>query len=308
MIQKFDDADLGYVIQRRVLKAEYNELVKERKENDRNRQVKPISGGVDIIVKLDKPSYSFKGGESRAHSYEFGYRGENNQIRRMDKESADGRGRLGRNRSGDSSSGGTYQSRADLKVSQEELSEFVEFMGEVSAHMGELLMGSEAFIDAIVAKDGNLAQKAVAKIKSLKAMFERLGNAEASAEYKFLKKAEDLYLKAAEKAGDARLVRYITSGEWDEDEAEFNRKDIKSNNGQRKKQQTSEYESKQVLVRSESGGWRDISLPVDRGGARVLSEIVGGGEKELKKINNFATEFYTTPKNADQSYLKKIAQ
>ena len=29
-------------------------------------------------------------------------------------------------------------------------------------------------------------------------MFERLGNAEASAEYKFLKKAEDLYLKAAE--------------------------------------------------------------------------------------------------------------
>ena len=29
-------------------------------------------------------------------------------------------------------------------------------------------------------------------------MFERLGNAEASTEYKFLKKAEDLYLKAAE--------------------------------------------------------------------------------------------------------------
>ena len=49
-------------------------------------------------------------------------------------------------------------------------------------------------------------------------MFERLGNAEASAEYKFLKKAENLYLKAAEKVGDARLIRYITSGEWDEEE------------------------------------------------------------------------------------------
>lgn len=60
--------------------------------------------------------------------------------------------------------------------------------------------------------------KDVAKIKSLKAMFERLGNAEVSAEYKFLKKAENLYLKAAEKVGDARLIRYITSGEWDEEE------------------------------------------------------------------------------------------
>ena len=55
-------------------------------------------------------------------------------------------------------------------------------------------------------------------------MFERLGNAEASAEYKFLKRAENLYLKAAEKAGDARLIRYITSGEWDEEEAQYARK------------------------------------------------------------------------------------
>ena len=75
------------------------------------------------------------------------------------------------------------------------------------------MLGSEAFIDNLVARDGNIAQKAVAKIKSLKAMFERLGNAEASAEYKFLKRAENLYLKAAEKAGDARLIRYISSGE-----------------------------------------------------------------------------------------------
>ncbi len=101
---------------------------------------------------------------------------------------------------------------------------YASFKGEVSAHMGEMLLGSEAFIDNLVAMDGNLAQKVVAKIKSLKAMFERLGNAKASAEYKFIKKAENLYLKAAEKAGDARLIRYITSGEWDEDEAQYARK------------------------------------------------------------------------------------
>ena len=117
--------------------------------------------------------------------------------------------------------------------------------------------------------------------------------------------------KAAEKVGDARLIRDITSGEWDEEEAEFNRKDIKSNNG-RKEYQTTRNEKQttkeSVLGHSESRGWRDISFPVERGRIRVLSEVVRGGKKELKKINNFATEFYTTPKNADQSYLKKIAQ
>lgn len=111
-------------------------------------------------------------------------------------------------------------------ITADERRYYASFKGEVSAHMGELLLGSEAFIDTIVAKDGNIAQKAVAKIKSLKAMFERLGNAEASAEYKFLKKAEDLYLKAAEKAGDAQLIRYITSGEWDEEEAQYARKTV----------------------------------------------------------------------------------
>lgn len=190
-------------------------------------------------------------------------------------------------------------------ITADERRYYASFKGEVSAHMGEMLLGSETFIDAIVAKDGNIAQKAVAKIKSLKAMFERLGNAEASAEYKFLKKAEDLYLKAAEKAGDARLIRYISSGELDEEEAQFNRKDIKSNNG-RKEEPSTKFSEKHGLVWGESGRWRDVSFSDDSGRIRLFSEVVRGGEK-LQKINAFAKSFYTKPKNADQSYLKKLA-
>ena len=130
-------------------------------------------------------------------------------------------------------------------------------------------------------------------------MFERLGNAEASAEYKFLKKAENLYLKAAEKAGDARLIRYITSGEWDEDEAEFNRKDIKSNNG-RKEEPSTKFSEKHGLVWGESGRWRDVSFSDDGGRIRLFSEAVRGGGEKLQEISDFATEFYTAPKNADK--------
>lgn len=116
------------------------------------------------------------------------------------------------------------------------------------------------------------------------------------------KKAEELYLKAAEKAGDARLIRYITMGEWDEEEAQFNRKDIKSNNG-RKEYQTTRNEKQttrnekqttkeSVLGHSEGSRWGDISYTVERGRIRVLSEVVRGG-KELQKIKAFAKSFYT---------------
>ena len=108
--------------------------------------------------------------------------------------------------------------------------------------------------------------------------------------------------KAAEKAGDARLVRYITSGEWDEEEAQYARKDVEENYGREKESEGEENKEKSILGHSESRGWGDISFTDERGRVRLLSEVVRGGEKELKKINNFATEFYTTPKNADQSY------
>ena len=103
------------------------------------------------------------------------------------------------------------------------------------------------------------------------------------------------FYKAAKKAGDAQLIKYITTGEWDEEEAQFNRKDIKSNNG-RKEYQTTRNEKQttkeSVLGHSEGSRWGDISYTVERGRIRVLSEVVRGG-KELQKIKAFAKSFYT---------------
>ena len=192
-------------------------------------------------------------------------------------------------------------------ISAEERNYYASFHSEVSAHMGEILLGSETFIDNLVAMDGNIAQKTVAKIKSLKAMFERLGNAEASAEYKFLKRAENLYLKAAEKAGDARLIRYITTGEWDEEDVAYDKKKEGAIDG-RKEYQTTRNERRttkeSVLEHSEGSRRGDISYTDERGRIRVLSEVVRGG-KEIQKIKAFARSFYTKPKNIDQAYLKK---
>ncbi len=75
------------------------------------------------------------------------------------------------------------------------------FQSEMGAIMGESLLGTEEFIDTIVSKENSIAEKVMKKIKDLKAMFERLGNTEARAEYKRLSKAEKLYLNAIEKAG-----------------------------------------------------------------------------------------------------------
>lgn len=230
LIQKLDDSDLGYIILRRVLKAELQDITKEIEKRGKIAKVKSILSTVDGYGSNDKIQLSLKGRGRSSNSVDANHGREGAEVVRLDKSETDWGERDRRNGSGDSSSGGSDKSRFDLEVSQEELAEFTDFMSEVSAHMGELLLGSEAFIDAIVAKDGNIAQKTVAKIKSLKAMFERLGNAEASAEYKFLKKAEDLYLKAAEKAGDAQLIRYIVSGEWDEEEAQYARKTTNAKN------------------------------------------------------------------------------
>lgn len=110
------------------------------------------------------------------------------------------------------------------------------FQSEMGAIMSESLLGTEEFIDTIVSKETSIAEKVMKKIKDLKAMFERLGNAEARAEYKRLSKAEKLYLNAIEKAGykyrnGKILVRRkkeeidsISQNEYNSDEIQSSRK------------------------------------------------------------------------------------
>ncbi len=95
------------------------------------------------------------------------------------------------------------------QLTAEEVKYYGNFRSEVNARMSEYLLGNEAFIDKIIAKDASLGKKIVTKIQNLIDMFKRLGNPEARAEYKQLKKAESLYLAAARKAGNQSLVKMI---------------------------------------------------------------------------------------------------
>lgn len=115
------------------------------------------------------------------------------------------------------------------KLTESELQTLTVYESELGAHLTENLLGNESFIDRLVGKETKLAEKVLNKIADLKKMFERVGNAEARAEYKRIKKAEKLYLGAVEKAGYAYINRKIVASRRREEvdaseEIQYNRK------------------------------------------------------------------------------------
>lgn len=100
---------------------------------------------------------------------------------------------------------------AQMGLTTEEVKLYREFMTEVAAHETQYLLGTEAFIDKIVASDRSLARKLVDKILNLKEAFSKVGDKATRGQLKMLRQAEKLYLDAARKAGDMRLVKYILS-------------------------------------------------------------------------------------------------
>ena len=100
---------------------------------------------------------------------------------------------------------------AQMGLTPEEVKLYREFMTEVAAHETQYLLGTEAFIDKIVASDHSLARKLVDKILNLKEAFSKVGDKATRGQLKMLRQAEKLYLDAARKAGDMRLVKYILS-------------------------------------------------------------------------------------------------
>lgn len=95
------------------------------------------------------------------------------------------------------------------QVTADEQRYFKDFISEVGAHETEYLLGNEAFIDRIVARESSLAKKFLQKIENLRKAFERIGDKEAKKAYKQLHEAEKLYLKAAAKAGKVQLAKFL---------------------------------------------------------------------------------------------------
>ena len=98
-----------------------------------------------------------------------------------------------------------------MGLTPEEVKLYREFMTEVAAHETQYLLGTEAFIDKIVVSDRSLARKLVDKILNLKEAFSKVGDKATRGQLKMLRQAEKLYLDAARKAGNMRLVKYILS-------------------------------------------------------------------------------------------------
>lgn len=99
----------------------------------------------------------------------------------------------------------------EQELTADEQKYFKDFMSEVGAHETQYLLGNEEFIDRIVARDSSFAKKFLQKIENLRKAFERVGDKEARKAYKQIHEAEKLYLKAAAKAGDMKLVKFILS-------------------------------------------------------------------------------------------------
>lgn len=99
----------------------------------------------------------------------------------------------------------------EQELTADEQKYFKDFMTEVGAHETQYLLGNEEFIDRIVARDSSFAKTILQKIENLRKAFERVGDRETKRVYKQLHEAEKLYLKAAAKAGDMKLVRYLYS-------------------------------------------------------------------------------------------------
>ncbi len=94
---------------------------------------------------------------------------------------------------------------AGKPLTAEEAKAHALFCEELMAHATEHLLGNEAFIDKLVAKDAPLARKAFDKIVEV---CKAIGGNAAS---KTLRTAQKLYIKAAEQSGNTRLAKYFLS-------------------------------------------------------------------------------------------------
>ena len=106
------------------------------------------------------------------------------------------------------------------------------YRSEISAHMGEAMLGTEAFINRVVRTDAPLAEKIIGKILDLKEAFGRIGDTEAKAQHKRLSEAERMYLDAIEAAGKKFENGKIVSTDDEEEEKEKTAESINEENMQ----------------------------------------------------------------------------
>ena len=92
-------------------------------------------------------------------------------------------------------------------LSKSEYAVYTKYTTELAAHETEMIMGNEGFIDHIIRTDE--ANGIVKRILMLDRALSSMKDKQARAQAKLIKEAERLYLKAAESAGNKRIVKMI---------------------------------------------------------------------------------------------------
>ncbi len=93
-------------------------------------------------------------------------------------------------------------------LSENEKLAYIDFTNEVTAHTTEAILGNEAFIDNLLSRDESMFKKLFDRVRGVRKALTDSGET-SSEQIKKLRKAEKLYLKAAEKAGNSKLISYI---------------------------------------------------------------------------------------------------
>ena len=118
LVERFDDADNHYQVEKFLTKSEFEEVFKEIKEYGRSGKIKSVSGGIDFIDKLNKQGYSLEERKSSALGYETQYGRKDSQIQQLGKDEVAGRERLDGDGRGDRKGGGSNRQGDDVKHSR----------------------------------------------------------------------------------------------------------------------------------------------------------------------------------------------
>ena len=116
LVEKFDDAENKYQVEKFVSKAEYKQIWEDIKEYGRSGKVKSVQGSIDFIDSIDQPSNSTAGEQSSAISNATGYRDQNSGVLTLDQEQTEGREHSAGGRDRDNARISTDQQRRTTRV------------------------------------------------------------------------------------------------------------------------------------------------------------------------------------------------
>lgn len=159
------------------------------------------------------------------------------------------------------------KANTDAKLTAEESEIYEVYATELTAHETEIVLGNEAFIDRIIAEDGSAAEKLVSRILKLDKGLSSMKDKQVRAQAKLIKQAEKLYLKAAEKAGNKRIVKMILAQRPELEEA------LTGTNEEKMHVSEKRYIGLEEFTDRDNKLWRNVAYEDNETKAQITKEL-----------------------------------